>query len=210
MFWKTSEKKTYPGYPDLPGSLRPGALLAIEEAEILRYSGQDITMPLPEGDLVVEAVSSMDLFDLKIARAYAKTGDTQVMFQFNSQADGTLLDVNCFQIYQEIFPESEADWETWIGQGGLIGGRDLSAPNGKTYQRDWGDADWAEPVEAEEKLFVDPGQPPHIVRHKMMLYSRDLEDAREFALVSADEENGQALVRALIGVVMNSMALKVY
>lgn len=210
FFGKKSEPAAYPGYPKLPGTLRPGAIVGIQPGEILRYDGLDLSAPLPTEELVIEAVSSMDIFGMHIARAYTKVKDTQVLFQFNQDKNGEVLDINCFQIFQEIFPATESDWETWLGDAGLIGGADLNAPNGKAYTRDWGDGPHAEPVEAEEKIFVDPSQPPITVKHQMMLYARPLGDDREFVLISADEENGQALVRALVGVVMNPAALNVY
>jgi len=211
MFGMKSEPSVYPGYPKLPGTLRPGAIVGIQPGEILRYDGLDLTVVLPKEELVMEAVSSMDIFGMRIARAYAKVGDVQVLFQFNQDKNGNVEDINCFQILQEIFPATQGDWETWLGDTGLIGGADLNAPNGKAYTRDWGDGAHAEPVEAEEKIFLDPTQPPITVKHRMMLYSRPLGgDDREFMLLSADEENGQALVRALAGVVMNPVALNVY
>jgi len=211
MFWKSSkENKTYPGFPKLPEPLRIGAILAIEPGEALRYEGLGLTLPVPSGEIVVEAVSGMELFGLTVSRAYVKAGERQALFQFNQQKDGTLLDVNCFQVFQEIYPGTESDWETWLGEGGLIGGQDLNAPGGGTYTRDWGDGAYCEPVEAEERIFTTQDSPPIVVNHKMMLYSRELGDAQEYMLVSADEEPGQALVRCLAGVVMTPQALKIY
>lgn len=211
MFWnKNKEIKAYPGYPKLPEPLRIGAILAIEPGEALRYEGLPLTLPLPAGEMVVEAVSGMELFGLTVSRAYIKTGERQALFQFHQQKDGTLVDVNCFQVYQEIFPASVEDWETWIGEGGLIGGQDLNAPGGATYGRDWGEGSHAEPVEAEERIFTAQDQAPIVVNHKMMLYSREIGEAQEYMLLSADEEPGQALVRCLAGVVMTPQAVKIY
>jgi hypothetical protein len=187
-----------------------GAIISIEPGEVLRYEGLGLTLPLPSGEIVVEAVSGAELFGLTVSRAYVKTGERQAMFQFQQQKDGSLLDVNCFQVYQEIYPGSESDWETWLGEGGLIGGKDLNAPNGAAYLRDWGDGGYAEPVEYREQIFTAPDRAPIVVNHKMMLYSREIGDAQEYMLVSADEEPGQALVRCLAGVVMNSQAVKIY
>lgn len=211
MFWKKDKpKQAHPGFPDLPEPLRLGAILALEPGEALRYEGLDLALPLPRGEMVVEAVSSMELFGLKVSRAYVKTGDRQALFQFHQQKDGTLLDVNCFQVYQEIFPASEADWDAWLGENGLIGGPDLTTPSGVTYARDWGDGARAEPVEALERVFTAQDAAPIEVRHQMMLYRREIGEDQEFMLVSADEEPGQALIRCLAGVVMTPQALKIY
>lgn len=209
MFWKT-EKKNYPGYPQLPGTLRVGAILTIEPGETLRYDGLDLALPLPTGEMVAEAVSCFELFNMTISRAYVKTGERQAMFQFHQDKTGALTDVNCFQVLQEIFPAGENDWDAWLGEGGLVGGADLTSPSGKVYARDWGDGAYAAPVEVAEKVFTAADQPPLDVSHKMMLYSREIGEAQEFLLVSADEEPGQALVRILAGVVMSPQALKVY
>lgn len=211
MFWNSKDKQNYPGYPDkLPGTLRPGAILSIEEGELLRYEGLDLVKPLPRGELVVDAVSSTDLLGLRVARAYVRQGEAKIVFQFNQNTEGVLLDVNCFTLLQEVFPGSVEDWETWIGENGLIGGPDLTSPDAKTYARDWGDGTHANPVEAEEKIFPDPSRPPFLSGHKMMLYARDLADAREYLLVSADEEPEQALVRIWAGVVLSPQTVTVY
>lgn len=212
MFWKSDKKEQqfYPGYPKLPEPLRIGAILSIEPGEYLRYEGLGLTLPLPEGEMVVEAVSGMELFGLTVSRAYVKANGRQALFQFQQDKAGTLLDVNCFQVYQEIFPGSEADWELWLGEDGLIGGPDLNAPNGQTYSRDWGDGHHANPIEALERVFPDATKAPLDVSHKLMLYSREIGEAQEYMLVSADEEPGQALVRCLAGVVMSPQALKIF
>ena len=211
MFWKKDKPaQAVPGFPTLPEPLRLGAILALEPGEALRYEGLELALPLPTGEMVVEAVSSMELFGLTVSRAYVKTQERQALFQFHQQKDGTLLDVNCFQVYQEIFPASEADWDAWLGENGLIGGPDLTSPGGIAYTRDWGDGARATPVEAVERVFVSAEAQPIEVRHQMMLYSREIGEDREFMLVSADEEPGQALVRCLAGVVMTPQALKIY
>ena len=211
MFWKTKKEDSYHAlYPKLPDQLRVGAILAVEPGEALRYEGLGLSLPLPSGEIVVEAVSGMELFGLIVSRAYVKAGERQALFQFNQQKDGTILDVNCLQVQQEIYPSTPQDWATWLGEGGLVGGADLTSPDGARYTRDWGDGPYAEPVEATERVFVDPTKDPIIVEHKMMLYSRELGDTREYLLLSADDEPGQALVRILSGVVMSPQALKIY
>lgn len=211
MFWKSKKEDSYhPLYPKLPDTLRIGAILAVEPGEALRYEGLGLTLPLPSGEIVVEAVSGMELFGLTISRAYVKYGERQAVYQFQQQKDGALLDVNCLQVLQEVFPGTPDDWDTWLGEGGLIGGQDITSPDGVRYTRDWGDGTYAEPVEAQERIFVDPTKEPIVVEHKMMLYSRELGDSREYLLVSADDEPGQALVRILTGVVMTPQALKIY
>lgn len=211
MFWKTSkDKKNYPGFPDLPDTLRIGAIVSIEPGEALRYEGLDLALPLPQGEMVVEAVSGMELFGLTIVRAYVKTGERQALFQFQQQKDGTVIDVNCLQVLQEIYPGTESDWAQWLGEGGLIGGADLTSPQGATYTRDWGDGNYSTPFDAQEKIFTAPDAAPIVVNHKMMLYSREIADTQEFMLLSADEEPGQALVRCLTGVVMTPQALKIF
>lgn len=211
MFWKSKKEESFhPQYPKLPDTLRIGAILAVEPGEALRYEGLGLTLPLPSGEIVVEAVSGMELFGLVISRAYVKAGERQAVFQFQQQKDGQILDVNCLQVLQEIYPATPDDWGVWLGEGGLIGGADITSPDGARYTRDWGDGAYSEPVEAQERIFVDPTKEPILVEHKMMLYSRELGDTREFLLVSADDEPGQALVRILCGVVMTPQALKIY
>jgi hypothetical protein len=212
MFWNKPKKPAQDAlYPKLPLDLRPGALINIELAETLRFEGLDLSFPLPEGESVTEEVSAMDIFDLKIVRAYTQRDGKRFMFQFNCQPDLSVNDLTLFMLLEEMYPATSDDWEMWLGDGaGLIGGADLNAPNGKSYRRDWGEGSYAAPVEANELLFKDPAAAPRSVAHKMMLYSRDLGETSEYALLSADEESEQALVRAWVGVDLNLFGCKVY
>jgi len=211
MFWdKLSGDGKDPDYPKLPLDLRLGAIISVDPAQALLFAGADLTVPLPAEDLVADAVSASPVFGLTIARAYARLGEATYMVQFNCAADLTVNDATLFHLSQEIFPASEDAWEAWLGERGLIGGPDLNAPNGKTYQRDWGDGGQADPVLVTENIYVDPKASPRVVTHKMMLYSREAGDEREYCLLSADAAPDAALVRAWIGVDIPLPSLKVY
>jgi hypothetical protein len=211
MFWdKLKGDGKDPDYPKLPLDLRLGAIVSVDPAQAVLFQGADLTLPLPGADLVADAVSSSDIFGLKIVRAYARLGEATYMVQFNCDKDINVNDATLFYLSEEIYPQSEGDWETWLGERGLIGGPDLNAPGGKTYGRDWGDGDHTEPVALTEKIYVDPKSPPRVVEHKMMLYSREAGDCREYCLVSSDAAPDGALVRAWIGVDIPLPSLKVY
>jgi hypothetical protein len=219
MFWdKLKGDGKDPDYPKLPLDLRLGAIISVDPAQALLFGGADLTVPLPGDDLVTDAVSASAVFGLTIVRAYARLGETTYMIQFNCNTDLAVNDVTLFYLTQEIYPQSEGDWDTWLGGHGLIGGPDLNAPNGKTYQRDWGDGDQADPVALTEKIYVDPKASPRVVEHKMMLYSRETGDFREYCLLSSDAapDSAQgsalnsALIRAWIGVDIPLPSLKVY
>jgi hypothetical protein len=212
MFWNKPKAPAHHAlYPKLPMDLRPGALITLDLGETLRFEGVDLSFPLPEGESVAEGVSAMDVFGLKIVRAYSRRDDRLYMFQLNCQPDLTVNDLTVFMLLEQIYPATSNDWEMWLGQGnGLIGGPDLNAPNGKSYRRDWGDGPYADPVEANELVFSDAGAAPRSVAHKMMLYSRDLGESSEYALLTADEEAEQVLVRAWVGVDVNLFGCKIY
>lgn len=211
MFWNKPKAPAHHAlYPKLPLDLRPGALINLDLGESLSFQGLDLSFPLPEGESVAEGVSCMEVFGLKIVRAYSRRDDQLYMFQLNCQPDLTVNDLTLFMLLEQIYPASSEEWETWLGQGGLIGGLDLNAPNGKSYRRDWGDGDYADPVEANELVFSDPAEAPRSVAHKMMLYSRELGESSEYALLTADEESKQVLVRAWVGVDLNLFGCKIY
>lgn len=210
FFSKRPDKANDPAYPDFPLDLRIGAILAVDVAETLRFEGLDLSWPLPQGELLVEALSAMPLFGLTLVRAYARHQEDALLFQFNMDATGTLADISLFRLLQEIRPATPEDWALWLGQGGLIGGRDLTAPNGLRSLRQWGDGDYAPPVEAEELIFTDPQAPPRCVFHQMMLYARDVGEESENTLLSADKEPDAALVRAWVGVDMTPYGVKIY
>ncbi len=210
FFSKRPKADNHPAYPNFPLELRIGAILAVDVAEALRFEGLGLTIAPPQGELLVEALSSTSLFGLTLVRAYAKQGEATYLFQFNQDGAGALLDVSFFSLLQEIRPVTAADWGLWLDAGGLIGGKDLNAPNGQTYLRQWGDGDYAPPVEAEELLFTDPKAPPRCLAHQMHLYTREVGDENENMLVSADTEPEAALVRAWIGLDLAPYGVKVY
>ncbi len=212
LFWNKSAKNDrHPGYPDLPLDLRVGAILNLDLGEILRYEGLDLTVALPQEELIVSGVSSQNLFGMRIARVYANQGEVRWLVQLNCEADGTPKDVSVFTCTQEIYPPNAEEWDVWLGEGGLIGGPDINAPNGKTYQRAWGQGQYMPPVESDEAVYADAKAAPASIAHKMMLYSRDLGDeATEYMFLSADETPDEALVRVWVGVSMFTGALKVF
>ena len=199
-----------PAYPDFPFDLRIGAILAVDTAEALRFEGLGLSFAVPQGELLVEALSSMSLFGLRLIRAYARKDADLFMFQFNVDQTGALVDISVFTLLQEIRPASADDWGLWLDPGGLIGGNDLNAPNGMRYLRQWGDGAYTPPVEAEEPVFADPAAPPRAVFHRMMLYAREAGSENETMLLSADAESDAALVRAWVGVDMTPYGVKIY
>ncbi|MHC1712509.1 MAG: DUF2491 family protein [Solidesulfovibrio sp.] len=210
FFSKRQETANDPAYPQFPFDLRIGAILAVDVAETLRFEGLDLSWTLPQGELLVEALSAMPLFGMTIIRAYARHEEDALLFQFNTDKAGSLVDIGLFRLLQEIRPTTPEDWGLWLDQGGLIGGRDLNAPNGMSYLRQWGDGDYAPPVEAQESIFTDPKTPARCVFHQMMLYARQVGEENENMLLCADKESDAALVRAWIGVDMTPYGVKIY
>lgn len=199
-----------PGYPELPLNLRVGAILAVEEAEVLRFTGLNLSWRLPEGEMLATAVSSMELFGLRLVRAYARSGDQDLLFQFNFDATGALLDINLFGLLEEIRPATADDWGVWLDPGGLIGGADLNAPNGQHYLRQWGEGNYVEPVSVSERIYTDPKQPPRVVDHRLALYTRAVGEEDENVLLSADTDLDESVVRAWIGLNLSPVGVRVY
>lgn len=210
FFDKKSDRDVDPNYPHFPLNLRIGAILAVDEAERLRFAGLPLAWTLPEGEMLIEGLSSMELFGLRIVRAYARSGETRLLFQFNFDKDGNHLDSNCFGLLEEIRPATEDDWGAWLDDGGLLGGPDINAPNGQTYKRQWGDGDFAAPVAAEEDIYSDPTAPPHRESHRLALYAREVGDENENLLLSADSDADDAVIRAWIGFDLTSVGLTIY
>ncbi len=210
FFGKRSTPDHHPDYPEFPLDLRIGAILAVDPAEILRFAGLDLSFTPPQGELLVEALSRTPLFGLSLVRAYARQGQDTVLFQFNLDAAGTVNDISLFRLLEEIRPATPEDWGLWLDPGGLIGGVDLNAPNGRRYLRQWGDGDYAAPVAMEEAIFSDPNAPPRRVAHQMQLYARELGEENENLLLSADTEPDAALVRAWVGLDLTPYGVKIY
>ena len=210
FFDKKPDQDFDPNYPHFPLNLRIGAILTVDEAERLRFEGLPLTWRLPEGEVLVEALSELALFGLRIVRAYARSGDTRLLFQFNFDKDGNHLDSNCFGLLEEIRPGTADEWGLWLDEGGLLGGTDLNAPNGQRYLRQWGDGDYTAPVEVEERIYSDPKSPPRLVSHRLTLYAREVGEENENLLVSADNETDDAMIRAWIGLDLTPVGITIY
>jgi hypothetical protein len=210
FFDKKPDSGFDPGYPRFPLDLRVGAILAVDEAEILRFEGLDLSWRPPRGEVLATALSSMDLFGLRLVRVYAQNGDAPLLFQFNLDASGNLLDISLFGLLEEIRPATADDWGVWLDPGGLIGGVDLNAPNGQHYQRQWGEGDYVAPVAVTERLYTDPKALPRVVDHRMALYARQVGEENESVLLSADTDTDESLVRAWIGLDLTPVGVRIY
>jgi hypothetical protein len=210
LFGKKPDAGFDPGYPQFPLNLRVGAILAPDEAEVLRFEGLALSWRPPQGEVLATALSSMELFGLRLVRAYARSGDQDLLFQFNLDASGALLDISLFGLLEEIRPATADDWGMWLDPGGLIGGADLNAPNGQHYLRQWGEGDYAAPVSVTEPIYTDPKAPPRLVEHRMALYAREVGEENENVLVSADTDSEQSLVRAWVGLDLSPVGVRIY
>jgi hypothetical protein len=110
-----------------------------------------------------------------------------------------------YQPVDEIYPETEDDWATWLNaETGLIGFRDFSTPDGTQYERAWsaGKRDYVAPYEFGEIILLDP-YVSRLIReqHAAMLYRRTLSSGiDEYLLVDKEEESGSACIGISLGV----------
>ncbi|CAM2058458.1 DUF2491 family protein [Desulfovibrionales bacterium] len=205
MIWKPRLPSQHLEYPTLPLNLRPGAILTLNNIVPLLYKNLDLDWP--EGELMTESVSVQPLFDLMVARAYAIQDKRYYLLQVHCTPGLTVKDATMFQLAATIYPGTPEEWGTWLSDIGLIGAPDITTPNGRTYVRDWGDGPQVSPVAFTEHQFTDIQQQPRREEHKIMLYSRKVEDISEYLLLSADNSIDKTLVRAWIGVNLGPIGL---
>lgn len=193
---------------DLPLGLRLNGLVDVDETDFI-LAGSDLLTRHPGERLIVRAVGRAELWGaIRLYRFYLQKAEAEAMLQVACDFQGAVEEVHLFRTLDEVYPASADDWSVWLdAERGLIGWRDFSVTLGdrqlvhaRTWQPEAGP--YLAPAEFEETLCRDPsGQTAQIVQHRVMLYHRPVKpDLAEYLMLSAEESEGEALVRIMSGV----------
>lgn len=122
--------------------------------------------------------------------------DEKMSLLYVETENGKVLATKLFVLADEVFPPSVEDWEVWINEGsGIIGTEMFHTPDGYSYERQWGDGEWASPMISRERKYNDRyGDDISTTELAQMLFARkcgkpeDENAPTEYLLVSVVNE----------------------
>jgi len=190
----------------LPFNLKIGSVITIDSVPFILNDG--LTIQNPGATQLVKAYGSLKILGFPAHRFYLEdeTGKEESVLEIIETDDE--LEIVLYRDFEIITPESADDWDHWLSEeDGYIGYpvfRLRGADENDLYDNYWGsDSHQSEPVCATETIFEDMfGENQCTIQHTMMLYSKEVGDIHEFALLSAEEdtEKETSLVRVSLGI----------
>lgn len=180
------EKPPQPIDEGLPFNIFVGSTLVVSEIPFLLGADQ-LTIKHPEGENIVHAFSKTAFDSSLMYRFYVGMGsDAEHVIQIITGEKGVVEEFRLFRTYAEVFPESENEWDFWIGEAdGSIGLKQFQDRDGKLFERLWSRSDdpRVAPVQFNETINLDRyGQDYINVKHGAMLYGRVAVETQELSL----------------------------
>lgn len=170
----------------LPFNIFVGSTIAVSEIPFV-LGGDRLALKQPEGENIVHAFSKTPIGSSIIYRFYVGMGsDAEHMIQIITDEKGTVDECRLFRTHAEVFPESQEEWDFWIGeQEGYIGLNQFQDQDGTLFERLWSGSDQVrvEPVRFTEIINLDRYGQDHIsVDHEAMLYGRVAREEQNLTL----------------------------
>jgi hypothetical protein len=172
----SGDKPPEPADEGLPFNIFVGSTIAVSEIPFT-IGGDNLSVKQPEGDNVVHAFSKTPIDSSIIYRFYVGVGsDAEHMIQIITDEKGTMEECRLFRTHAEVFPESQDEWDFWIGEeDGYIGLQQFQDRDGTLFERLWSGSDEprVEPVRFTEIINLDRYARDSVaVEHEDMLYGR--------------------------------------
>jgi hypothetical protein len=210
-FLSKVKKKQKPSYIPSPLNLRLGCVVEFDN-ESFRAIEDSVQILIPESALIVEAYGSVDLGDGVTAhRFYDAEGQ---MLEVVTQVGERFEEVRFFVPFDSVHPESEEEWDFWIGDDGLIGYPTFLTKEGIEYLRLWfqNSEDRVEPVDLEENIVIRALDDASIcVDHQCMSYGRYIAntDKVEYLSVSFENTGNEASIELMLGMDISKTDIRV-
>jgi hypothetical protein len=98
----------------------------------------------------------------------------------------TIFDVSLYAAWDSVVPVGRAEWDRWVGPGGLVGGSEYDA-NGILFRRYWASGEAHMPlVEFVETVEDEADQ--RRIHQRCMLYARPVGRGEEMLLINVEKE----------------------
>lgn len=172
----------------LPLSIQIGGYVSFNQTPFILYTENSSMLSCPEKDsLEVKAYGKYQFLNDTIHKFYF--GDEIGYLQYATDSQGNLdkNEIYFFQTYDEVYPDSQKEWNDWVGEREEnflphIGAKyffvDVNDEEVE-FVRIIGDGEYYSPIETKEEVFIEPTQDSDIYDKSTMLYSRILNDDTE-------------------------------
>lgn len=193
-------------WTDVPLGLHQGS--AVKISGVLQPANEARGGALPEFDdsRTIRACGRMSHSGMRLFRSHLSEGKGFIETVPDLSSPKLASQVRLFLEAGEIQPMDAAGWEFFLGEAdGLVGGPtfQIDGAEGKPahlFHRVWGGGgpERVRPVEAQEDVMDTEGGVQN-VRHRMMLYGRELDGRPEYLLADVVTTDGGASVRIYVG-----------
>lgn len=185
-----------------PLGVRPGSV--IQFCNIQHRLDDSLHVEISRGLLEIEAVGFVNVASDEYVTCwcYAKTGEMLELIAAKADLE-TVIECRCFQLFDEVFPETADEWDFWIGdQQPLLGSVDFIIDELQTcYPRLWPEGDEiTSPVELEENIFTQEEDEGVLVNHICMRFGALLESGlNEYVHATAINKRSSQHIAILLG-----------
>jgi hypothetical protein len=198
------------GKPYEPSLFRVGMTVTIDPTPFLMSAGHT-KVTAPEGGLTsVPTVGTITSGKATVYRLYL--GENESFFQLHLDKDNHPDECRYFTVIDQVTPADESEWGFWLDEKeGAIGWPDFQTKDGKVYQRAWTPGgSRIQPFQMREEQKDVKGSRNR--RLDAMLYAAPTGAAapapdKEYILVSAIDEDGQAWVEIAAGIDVSPASL---
>lgn len=193
-----------------PSLFRVGMTVTIDPTPFLLSAGLT-KVKGPEGGLTsIPTVGTVSSGNATVHRLYLP--DVESFFQLHLDKDGMPDECRYFSVIDQVAPADEGEWAFWLDRKeGMIGWPEFQTKDGKVYQRAWTPGTGRiEPFKMREESKDIRGTSNRSI--DAMLYAAPTGAAapapeKEYILVSAIEDGGQAWVEIAAGIDVSPASL---
>ena len=222
--------------------IRTPAPLNLTQDSAVAFTGFQLVLAEADGSLagkvateqMVTAVGKQRIFGLDVYHSYLSDGKS---FLRTISRNGTVQELSLFTSKDEIIPQTQADWEFWLGsyqrdstgewlrdsngntliaEHGLIGWPQFQVDGEPpiVYTRAWGPGpEGTLPISYNEMISTGLEGGDSMVNHESMEYVRQLGDgptvSTESLLVTMSQCNGEASINIFVGIQIDPKDIKV-
>ena len=218
-YWRHQASATAAATPVVPAALKGSALtrfrvgmaIQVDPAPFVLAGGATKIRPLDGGGMIsVEAVGVLMDGNVPLNRLYLPGRDA--FFQLHLGADGKPDECRYFSRIDQITPASQEEWGAWLDPAqGMIGWPQFQTKDGKLYDRAWAPGgERIEPRALKETIEDLKGTSSRELASMLYMAPTGLASPapeREYILVTAVDEGGQAWVDIHAGIDINPAAL---
>lgn len=217
IFSKKQQTPSSENQEVFPLGIRIGSVVSID-ATLFTLCQEDSYVEYPGKDFKVNHFGKYTLGGICFYRFYLETSKESNYLLEVAETESTkkIESITLYQLIDQVFPESEEEWDDWLGDEGHLGGYNFESPDEVQYRRVYGStSNKIDPVEVIETVNTEKNTTT--VNHLFMTYQRNMDLGQnlgfnELLWVSASEEDGgdSAYIDIWAGLELKSSDLDIY